>query len=406
VEGKKLATFMGTVALIVAACGNSAATPTPAKPTTPPVTAAPVTAPPVTAPPVTAPPATPTAAPATPTAAPATPTTAPVTAPPEASPSAATAQKCNGEKVSYELSFIPNVQHAGFLVAQAQGYYADEGLTVEIKSAGPGVDVVQDLAGGATDIAQVDYVPLLEARSQGVPVVAVAQNYKDPFFFWYAFKDSGINTMADWKGQKVGQIQPGQYPERDAMLLANGLQLSDITTVVQDFGIDDFSKGKFPIAEGVVFYHPALLNGNPAPIAGHDSHVFPDDFNVFRPQELGAEMASQTTAVSEDYAAAHPDVLACFIRASVRGWQKTFMDPQAAVTDTMTFVPPGAIPLQAEQSAINDVLPIVGTGADDPTLLQLTPDEYDTTIATLISLGVLPAGTTSDSSGWAENCST
>jgi ABC-type nitrate/sulfonate/bicarbonate transport system substrate-binding protein len=184
------------------------------------------------------------------------------------------------------------------------------------------------------------------------------------------------------------------------MLLANGLTLDDITPVVQDFGVDPkFAQPDgFPIAEGVVFYHPALLGNPTLVIEGHDSHVFPDDFNVFRPQDLGAAMASQTTAVTEEYAAAHPDVVRCFLRASLRGWQKTFEDPQAAVTDTMTFVPEGAIPLEAEQVAINDVLPIVGTGADDPTLLQLTPDVYDATIATLITLGVVPEGTTSEGS--------
>lgn len=310
--------------------------------------------------------------------------------------SGATGAKCNGETVRYELSFIPNVQHAGFLVAEAEGYYADEGIDVTFIPGGPSVDPTQDLPAGAADMAQIDYVQLVQARQQGVPIVAIAQNYKDPFFFWYAFKDSGINTIADWKGQKVGQIQVGQYPERDAMLIANGLQPTDITPVPQDFGVDkNFGQPNgFQIAEGVVFYHPALLNNPTFPITGHDSHKFPDDFNVFRPQDLGAKMASQTTAVSEDYAKAHPDVIQCFLRASVRGWQKTFMDPQAAVTDTMKYVPEGAIPVQAEQSAINDVLPIVGSGADDPTLLALTPDDYASTITLLQSLDVLPPDAT------------
>jgi NitT/TauT family transport system substrate-binding protein len=314
----------------------------------------------------------------------------------EPAASGAAGGKCNGETVRYELSFIPNVQHAGFLVAEAEGYYADEGIDVTFVPGGPSVDPTQDLPAGAADMAQIDYVQLVQARQQGVPIVAIAQNYKDPFFFWYAFKDSGINTIADWKGQKVGQIQVGAYPERDAMLIANGLQPTDITPVPQDFGVDkNFGQPNgFQIAEGVVFYHPALLNNPTFPIPGHDSHKFPDDFNVFRPQDLGAKMASQTTAVSEDYAKAHPDVIQCFLRASIRGWQKTFMDPQAAVTDTMKYVPAGAIPVQAEQSAINDVLPIVGSGADDPTLLQLTPDDYTDTIALLQGLDVLPADAT------------
>jgi NitT/TauT family transport system substrate-binding protein len=321
---------------------------------------------------------------------PATPTAVPATA------TAAASQKCTGQKVKYLLSFIPNVQHAGFLVAAKQGYYTDEGLDVTFTPAGEGVDVAQDLAAGVVDMAQIDYVPLVEARDAGVPIVAIAQNYKDPFFFWYAFKDAGIAKVADWKGQKVGQIQVGQYPERDAMLLGAGLQLSDITPVEQDFGVDPKFGTDFQIAEGVVFYHPALLNGDPTPIAGHASHKFPDDFVVFSPQDNGAKLASQTTAVTEEFAAAHGDVVKCFLRASVRGWMKTFQDPQAAVTDTMTFVPPGAIPEQAEQAAINNVLPIVGSGATDKTLLALTPDEYAKTIVTLQTLKVLPAGATAD----------
>lgn len=390
---------MAAMVLAIAACAGAA---TPAPPTAAPPTAAPPTAAPSTAAPPTAAP--PTAAP--PTVAPATEapaTEAPATEAPASEPAvseapSAAAKQCEGQSVKLELSFIPNVQHAGFLVADKQGYYADEGLTVTMVPGGEGVDPVQDLAGGVAEFAQVDYVPLLQARETGVPIVAIAQTYKDPFFFWYAFKDSGINTMADWKNKKVGQIQVGQYPERDAMLLANGLTLDDIKPVPQDFGIDDFSKGKFPIAEGVVFYHPALLNGNPAPINGHDSHKFPDDFNVFRPQDLGAEMASQTVAVNSEWAAQNPDTVECFLRASIRGWQKVFMDPAAAVTDTMTYIPPGVIPEPAEQAAIADVLPIVGTGADDTTLLQLTPDEYAKTLATLQALKVLGADTTIDGS--------
>jgi hypothetical protein len=67
----------------------------------------------------------------------------------------------------------------------------------------------------------------------------------------------------------------------------------------------------------------------------------------------------------------------------------TFADPAAAVTDTMTFIPEGAIPKPHQDAAITDVLPIVGSGATDETLLQLTPDKYASTIAQLTALGYL-----------------
>jgi NitT/TauT family transport system substrate-binding protein len=328
--------------------------------------------------------------------------TAPVTPPPAtptpvpATPTPAVAEKCTGQKVSFELSFIPNVQHAGFLVASKEGYYTDEGLDVEIKAGSPGVDTAQDVADGTVDLAQVDYVAVVEARAAGVPIKAVAQTYKLPFFFWYANKSSGITSVADWKGKKVGAIQVGDYPERDAMMLAAGLDpKKDITLVQQDFGTDDFMAGKFDIAEGVVFYHPAYL-------VGVNQKNWPGDFDVFYPDKNGADFASQTVAASEEFISKDPAAIKCFLRASIRGWMKTFADTATAVDDTMTFIPEGAIPKPHQQAAINDVLPIVGSGATDATLLQLTPDKYATTITQLKTLGYLTTdvdvATTYDSS--------
>jgi NitT/TauT family transport system substrate-binding protein len=312
------------------------------------------------------------------------PSTAPsVTPSEEPSATPVTAEKCTGQKISFELSFIPNVQHAGFLVASAQGYYEDEGLDVEIRPGGQ-VDVTQDVADGTVDLGQVDYVDIVEARAAGVPIKAVAQTYKLPFFFWYSNKSSNITKVEDWKGKTVGAIQVGDYPERDAMMLAVGLDpKTDITVFQQtDFGTTDIIAGTVAVAEGVVFYHPAYL-------VGVDQKAWPGDFDVFYPAEHGADLASQTVAASEEFLASDPAAVKCFLRASVRGWMATFADAPAAVTDTMTFIPPGAIPEPHQQAAINDVLPIVGSGASDTTLLQLTPDKYASTIAQLKSLGYL-----------------
>lgn len=301
------------------------------------------------------------------------------------SPSAAAGggEKCTGQKVTFLLSFVPNVQHAGFLTAAARGFYAEEGLDVEVQPGSPGTDVTQAVGDGSVNLGQIDYVDIVEARLAGVPIKAVAQTYKLPFFFWFTNKDSGIATIEDWKGHSVGMIQPGDYPERDAALLGAGLDPeTDVTYVQQDFGTDDFMAGKVDIGEGVVFYHPAFL-------IGVNQKNFPDDFNVFWPADFGADFASQTVAANEDFLKSDPAAVACFIRASIRGWQEAFKDPAAAVADTMTFIPEGSIPEAHQQGAIHSVLPIVGSGADDATLLALTPDNYQKTVDKLIELGYL-----------------
>jgi NitT/TauT family transport system substrate-binding protein len=312
------------------------------------------------------------------------PSSAPASQPPasepaasaEGSPSApATAEKCDGQELRFILSFIPNVQHAGFLVAAARGYYEDEGLNVAIEPAGPNVDPVAAVGDGSAQIGQVDYGQLLRAREAGVPIKSIAQTYKDSFLLWFSSKDSGIDSVEDWAGHTVGQIQVGEGPETDAMLARAGLSPDDVTYTQQDFGIEDYVAGKVDVGTGVVFFHPASFNGQ-------TDMAWPDDFNVFRPDDNGAPIASQTVAVNEETLQNDPEALRCFLRASIRGWQATFDDPEAAVDDVMTFIPEGAIPREHQAAAINDVLPIVGEGPDDD-LLIIDPAHYEESIRIL-----------------------
>jgi NitT/TauT family transport system substrate-binding protein len=288
-------------------------------------------------------------------------------------------EPCTGQELSFILSFIPNVQHAGFLVAEARGFYDEEGLSVEIVPAGPNVDPVASVGDGSADLGQVDYGQLLRARAAGVPIKSIAQTYQKSFLNWYATKESGIATVADWAGHTVGQIQVGEDPEIRLMLNAVGLTPEDITPTQQTFGIDDFVAGNVDVGTGVVFFHPAAFNGM-------SELSWPDDFNVFTPDDNGAPISSQTVATNEDLLANDPAALRCFLRASLRGWQAVFEDPAAAVTDVMTFIPEGAIPQEHQAAAINDVLPIVGTGADDPNLLQIDPARYQESIDLLATV--------------------
>jgi NitT/TauT family transport system substrate-binding protein len=296
----------------------------------------------------------------------------------------AVAEKCDGQELSFQLSFIPNVQHAGFLVAAERGYYEDEGLAVEMIPAGPNVDPVSAVGDGTASLGQVDYGQLLRARAAGVPIVSIAQTYKKTFLNWYAGADSGIETMADWEGKRVGRTQVGDDPEIIAMLASADLTLDDITTIQQDFGIDEFVAGEVDLATGVVFFHPAAFNGQ-------TDMKWPDDFNIFIPEENGANIASQTIATTEEMVASDPAALRCFLRASIRGWQAVFPDTEAAVDDVMKFIPEGAIPREHQSPAMLDVLPIIGSDANDD-LLKIDPAQYTETIGILEEVEFIEPG--------------
>ena len=51
-----------------------------------------------------------------------------------------------------QLNFIRNVEHAGILFAEKEGFYKAENLEVEVIAGGTGIDPLQVVAAGGADI--------------------------------------------------------------------------------------------------------------------------------------------------------------------------------------------------------------------------------------------------------------
>ncbi len=71
------------------------------------------------------------------------------------------------EKLILQLRWVPQSQFAGYYAAQDRGFYAEEGLDVEIRAGGPKIDPADIAAAGQADVI-VDWMPAaLEAREPG-----------------------------------------------------------------------------------------------------------------------------------------------------------------------------------------------------------------------------------------------
>ena len=101
--------------------------------------------------------------------------------------------------LTLKLNWRPTVQFLGFYVAQARGYYAEEGLKVTIE---PLQDVAEMLrvpervAAGEFDFATAGRTIIL-AQAQGVPVTSIAAIFQFGPHAFFARADSGIVTPAD-----------------------------------------------------------------------------------------------------------------------------------------------------------------------------------------------------------------
>jgi NitT/TauT family transport system substrate-binding protein len=105
------------------------------------------------------------------------------------------------------VSYVPATTVLPLHVAEAKGYFAQRGLDVTLKEASNISDIPATL-GRQFDIALGTATDLIRAGGAGVDVVQMAGNTIDtktnPFVQLMVKKDSGLKSVADLQGKRVG----------------------------------------------------------------------------------------------------------------------------------------------------------------------------------------------------------
>jgi putative hydroxymethylpyrimidine transport system substrate-binding protein len=111
--------------------------------------------------------------------------------------------KGEAEKLTLDLDFYPNPDHAGIYMAQEEGFFKEAGLEVAIDSPTDPSAPLKDVAAGRADLA-ITYEPeVMLAHEKGLDVVAVAALVNRPLTSLIWLKKSGIKSVPDLKGKTV-----------------------------------------------------------------------------------------------------------------------------------------------------------------------------------------------------------
>ncbi len=142
------------------------------------------------------------------------------------------------EKLTLDLDFYPNPDHAGIYMAQEEGFFKEAGLEVAIDSPTDPSAPLKDVATGRADLA-ITYEPeVMLAHEEGLDVVAVAALVNQPLTSLIWLKKSGIKGVADLKGKTVSNAGiPYQEAFLKTILRRAKVPASTVKSVNVGFGL-------------------------------------------------------------------------------------------------------------------------------------------------------------------------
>ena len=262
------------------------------------------------------------------------------------------------------LDWYPNALHAFLYQAEQAGYFAEEGLTVNIQPPAGVNDAMSMVAAGKADIGLYYQQDVIQARvEQGVPVKSIAAVVQAPLNIILSLKEKDITEPADLAGKTVGYAGT-ELSEAlvHSIMQKSGQDLNSVELI--DVGFDLMSS----MVTGNVDATIGCLVNHEVPQMEKEgfevNYFFPDDFGVPQYYE-GIFLANDDMIENE------PEVLAGFLRGCQKGFEDFKNDTDAVLQVLLDNQDESNFPLDpdVEKQSCQTLLPLMET-ADAPFLSQ------------------------------------
>lgn len=259
---------------------------------------------------------------------------APTGSAPAADAAATTAAPADGgEKVIFGLDWAFVGQHVPFFVAADKGFWAEEGLDVEIVRGYGSADAVQKVAAGATTIGYGDTGALVVARSEGVRVKLVGMVLGLPPHAVIYRMDTPIATPQDLEGKTIGAAA-GDSVRRVfpafAQLAGFDIDKVQFETIGYEVYNASLLSGRI---DGLAEYYAAKPNYD---AAAAESGI---ELGILKFADNGLDIYSNGFLVQESLLTENPDLLRSFLRGVFRGFDYAYQNPEEAVDIMMKYAP-------------------------------------------------------------------
>lgn len=286
---------------------------------------------------------------------------------------ATSASRPSRVKVRFQTDWYPQPEHGGYYQALAKGYYAAEGLDVEIAPGGPNAQVLAQVATGRADLGMTNGDDLIVAVARGLPLKMVAAEMQRDAQGVLFHSENPIRDLRDLNGKTImagtGSVWL-QLVQKEYGIKFNILPLvGDLARFMND----------------PAFVQQCFVTNEPY-------------FARQRGARVGALLVAhpgyepyRVIFTSDAYRTKHAQIVRKFVRATLRGWTDYLTGDPTPGNQLLLRLRPDLTPefLAYSIQAMKDYQLVLGDPKRDERMGQLMTKRIETQIKLLQDLGVL-----------------
>ncbi|MDI6705041.1 MAG: ABC transporter substrate-binding protein [Bacillota bacterium] len=234
------------------------------------------------------------------------------------------------DKVTILLDWVPNTNHTGLYAAKELGYYAEEGLDVEILQVNEG-GTAQLVAAEKAEFGISYQEEVTYARVEEIPVVAIAAIIQHNTSGFASPASKGIKTPADFGGRRYGGWgSPMEEAVLKAMMDKYGADFNKLE-MISIGAVDFFTSVEKDVDFTWIYYG---WDGVAAELKGMDLN-----FISLKDEDKALDFYTPVIIASEDTLKNKPDLVKRFLKATTRGYEYAIENPEKAAEYLLAVSP-------------------------------------------------------------------
>jgi NitT/TauT family transport system substrate-binding protein len=258
------------------------------------------------------------------------------------------------KKVSLRLNWTAKGEFTPLYFAREAGFFADQGLDVELREGKSGTQAVQVVGAGSDQFGYVPSVQVVQGINQGIPIQVTGTYGRVTGMCWASWPQVPLDGPRSLEGRKVSVSSASTFFQVwPAFVKKYGIDLSKVEAINADPSarVGLFLSKRLEIMADIFIANDFVVLQSKVK----------EKLNLLRLSDLDFDPVGYVLIANRAFLQSDPDLVRKFSLALRKGFQAMVDDPKAAIA-TMTKLYGDRLGADVIEGQVSRLLPLVNHG--------------------------------------------